>query len=856
MSSTIPYFSEWPKIESAITQDEATEKKIAEILQQMTLEEKIGQMIQPNLRDVTPEEAKEYKLGSLLNGGGTWANDDKYASALDWAQESDKYWHALKEAYTDRPFDIPFMWASDAVHGHNNIFKATLYPHNIGLGAANDTDLIFRIGRATAKEVAATGMDWTFAPTVATPRNLHWGRTYEGYSEDPEIVYHYAGKMVEGLQGDAEQLQGYEHVLSNVKHWIGDGGTENGIDRGNNPYDEELLINIHAAGYFSGLTAGAQVVMSSFSGWTDPKNTSLNHEEYNQKLSGSHYLLTQVLKEKMNFDGAIVSDWNSHAEVTACEDGNANYCVNAGLDILMVTARTDWKNTIANLIAGVQSGEVSEARIDDAVTRILRIKMRAGLWQKSAPSERLLVQNTTMLGCEEHKTLAREAVRKSLVLLKNNDALLPLSRNQKVIVTGSAADDIQKMTGGWSITWQGADNTEADFPGCQTVSSAVRQTVGEENCFIDPELKNIDQYQESNLAIVAIGEDPYAEIVGDIKNWQTLEYAKLKRAYAKDIKLIRTLKEAGKKVITLFFSGRPLYVNEEINLSDAFIAAWLPGTEGLGITDVLFRDENNDIQYDFQGTLSFSWPAKKNAFAVNRIPPHIPNYQVPECEQAPEGENAPLFPFGYGLSYSKESPVPALHEDLNQLPLDQDETSGEQEAATQPLELFGVLATGDHVLRMADHNNWLIGTDVTGNNDTICEGLESKPVDFVHQQDGRRITCKGSDAMLYLQTIDQGVDNLKSYLLANGKLEVVLKMIEQPESPVQLAIHRDIPSSPTLDITNRLKALPLNEWQTLSVNLSEFDAIGCEFEHVNSPFMLFTQGKCIFELGCVRWNIG
>ena len=866
--TSLPYYASWPNIQSSITRDETQEKEIADIVEQMTLEEKIGQMIQPNLRDVTPEEAKQYKLGSLLNGGGTWVNDDKYATALDWAKESDKYWFALEEAYADRPFSIPFMWASDAVHGHNNIFKATLFPHNIGLGAARDPDLIYRIGRATALEVAATGMDWTFAPTVATPRNLHWGRAYEGYSEDPEIVYNYAGKMVEGLQGDQQELQGYEHVLSNVKHWIGDGGTLGGIDRGDNAYTEEHLINIHAMGYFSGLAAGAQVVMSSFSGWKNEKNTSHDGSEYNQKLSGSHYLLTQVLKEKIGFDGIVISDWNSHSEVSACEDDNANYSINAGLDILMITARNDWKGAFEHAVAGVKSGEIAIERINDAVTRILRVKMRAGLWQKQPPSHRPQVLKKDVLGCPSHKELAREAVRKSLVLLKNNrknnhikdsngvekEALLPLSRNQKILIAGSAADDIQKHTGGWSITWQGSDNSKSDFPGCLSLTDAIRETIGADNLeyFTSEKTESI-----CNIAIVAIGEDPYAEVVGDIKSWQTLEYSKIKRSYEKDLEIIRTLKQQGKTVITVFFSGRPLHINEEINLSDAVVAAWLPGTESLGITDVLFKNENDTVNYDFQGKLSFSWPLRKNDVAVNRIPPNLPNYQVPECEQDPR-EALPLFPYGYGLSYALDDEAASAlpHDyDLNDLPIEKEEDKPELKPAEQALELFGIMATGDYVLHMADSNNWLTGKEISGNNDTICEGIKSTPIDYQHQQDGRRITAGKKDTLLYLQTQDKECENLAPYLLAEGTLDVAIKIIQKPEVKVHLAFHRDVPNSPSLDITERLNSFPLDEWQTLAIPLSEFDELGCNFEHINTPFLLFSEGSFIFELGSIRWSV-
>ncbi|MGB1258063.1 MAG: glycoside hydrolase family 3 protein, partial [Thiolinea sp.] len=310
---SLSYYDRWPAINRDTTPDDTIEIAVADILAQMTLEEKIGQMIQPNLSQVTPEEAKQYKLGSLLNGGGTWPGNNKRATAADWVATADSYWEALDEAYADRGFRIPFMWGTDAVHGHNNVFGATIFPHNIGLGAANDPDLVYRIGEATAKEVAATGLDWTFAPTLAVPRNDRWGRTYEGYSEDPAITYRYAGKIVQGLQEGSSGLHTDTQVLATLKHWIGDGGTLKGIDQGQNHYTEEQLINLHAPGYFSALKAGAQVVMTSFNSWHQDTNYGPPADDgssYNKKLHGSYYLITEVLKGKLGFDGLVVTDWN------------------------------------------------------------------------------------------------------------------------------------------------------------------------------------------------------------------------------------------------------------------------------------------------------------------------------------------------------------------------------------------------------------------------------------------------------------------------------------------------------------------------------------------------------------------
>ncbi|MDG3086031.1 glycoside hydrolase family 3 N-terminal domain-containing protein [Vibrio hannami] len=396
-----PYYSDWPKIESAIAKDDAIESAIVEIVSQMTIQEKVGQMIQPDLRGISAQEIIEFKIGSILNGGGAWPNENKRSMTKDWVEKADEFWLATEKAFEERPFRIPFMWATDAVHGHNNVFGATVFPHNIGLGCARDPELIRNIGRITAIEIAATGLDWTFAPTVATPRDLRWGRVYEGYSEDPEIVYAYSSEVVKGLQGTQEELKGEHHVISNVKHWVGDGGTSAGIDRGVNSYSEELLRNIHAMGYFSGLNAGAQVVMSSFNSWD--KSANYDHSpqvegDYNYKIHGSKYLLTDVLKEKMGFDGLIVTDWHGHAEVSKCSDSDATYVINAGNDILMVPVHKHWRAVYQKTLEDVESGLIPISRIDDAVIRILRVKMRAGLWDKPRPSERALAANQSLLG--------------------------------------------------------------------------------------------------------------------------------------------------------------------------------------------------------------------------------------------------------------------------------------------------------------------------------------------------------------------------------------------------------------------------------------------------------------------------
>ncbi|WP_234496458.1 glycoside hydrolase family 3 protein [Vibrio maritimus] len=851
MHHSLPHFEDWPRIDSAIKQDPLIETEVARLVSLMTIEEKLGQMIQPDLRGVTPELAKQYKLGSILNGGGAWPNENKRASASEWVSLADDLWHAVEEAYRDRPFRIPFMWATDAVHGHNNVFSATVFPHNIGLGAARDPELIEIIGVITAKEVAVTGLDWTFAPTVAVPRNLRWGRVYEGYSEDPEITYLYASKMVKGLQGSAEELKGDQRVISNVKHWVGDGGTLDGEDRGRNHYDESSLRNIHAMGYFSGLEAGAQVVMSSFNSWVNLANYDHSPQDgtaYNHKIHGSRYLIDDVLKRKMGFDGFVVTDWHGHAEVSKCSDGDATYAINAGNDVMMVPVYEHWIAVYEKALADIKSGVIPMSRVDDAVTRILRVKMRAGLWNKPSPSKRSLAGKQNILGAPEHRSVAREAVRKSLVLLKNEGQILPLHPTQRVILTGSGADDIQKQSGGWNLTWQGDENSLDDFPGATTVKMALIEELGRDNVTYSPSLDV--PLSKQDVAIVVIGEDPYAEMMGDIKPWQTLEFAKLKRSYRKDAEKIRLLHQHGVRVITILFSGRPLYLNEEIAKSDAFVAAWLPGSEGAGITDVLIADDAGNPRFDFQGTLSYSWPNTKLGAMVSRQPLHIPDYDVPEFEQCPNGEHRPLFEYGYGLNYSDKLQT----RDLTNIPLDTtNELAGSADVNTE--HLYGVRASiGDYQMKVedGDHSE---GINVSRNNALQLSAISTKPYNYQQQQDAVHVNFLGGDAVLTMATGDQEPENFAQFY-ESGSIAFDAKVISPSSEPVYLFIERqsnEVRSQfSKLDITEQLHAN--DEFKTVVIPVTSVASNSAALKQIQIPFGIKTKGTLDVVIANIRWQ--
>jgi beta-glucosidase len=368
----------WPKLDIAVKADPAVEAKVSELLQGMTLEQKVAQMIQPEIRDVTVEEMRQYGFGSYLNGGGSYPNGNKQSTAADWVDLAEQMYQASIDDSLDGS-TIPTMWGTDAVHGHNNVIGATLFPHNIGLGAANDPALIERIAEVTATEVLVTGIDWIFAPTVATVRNDRWGRTYEGYSEHPDIVRDYSAAIVKGLQGQDESFMGDGKVISNVKHFVGDGGTTDGIDQGNTVVDDETLFNIHSQGYVGGLSAGSQVVMASFNRWNG------------KKIHGSKYLLTDVLKDTMGFDGFVVGDWNGHGQVAGCSNESCPQSINAGLDMFMAPTQS-WKPLFKNTVQQIKDGIIPMSRVDDAVTRILRVKVRAGLFEKPSPAKRFIVR--------------------------------------------------------------------------------------------------------------------------------------------------------------------------------------------------------------------------------------------------------------------------------------------------------------------------------------------------------------------------------------------------------------------------------------------------------------------------------
>lgn len=596
-------------------QDPQIEAKVAALLARMTLEQKVGQMVQADIRSITPDDVRKYRLGSVLNGGGAFPGENKHASVADWVALADRFYDASMDT-ADGALAIPIMWGTDAVHGHNNVIGATLFPHNIGLGAAHDPDLIERIGAATAREVAATGLDWAFAPVVAVVRDDRWGRTYESYSEDPEIVRTYADRIVRGLQGapGSREFLDSSHVLATAKHFIGDGGTADGVDRGDTRGKEADLLQIHGQGYVAAIGAGVQTIMASYNSWNG------------WKLHGEKHLLTEVLKQRMGFDGIVVSDWDGVDEVQGCSKDKCAQALNAGIDMIMVP--TEWRSFIGNTLDQVRTDKIPMTRIDDAVTRILRVKFRAGLVEKGRPSSRPLANKRELVGAPEHRALARQAVRESLVLLKNERGLLPLRPKSSVLVVGDGADNISKQTGGWTVTWQGTENSKADFPGATSILQGIAGAVGKAGGKVSSSVDGLQQARP-DVAIVVFGEAPYAEWFGDLRS---LEY---RGAGGAELALLQQLRQASVPSVCVFLTGRPLWIEPQLTACDAFVVAWLPGSEGGGVADVLFRKANGRLDYNFAGKLAFSWPRTASQTALNR---NDPNYD-------------PLFPYGFGLQY-------------------------------------------------------------------------------------------------------------------------------------------------------------------------------------------------------------
>ena len=726
-----------PAIADENAQGEAA--RVADILSRMSLERKVAQLIQPQINSFTAEDMRRYRFGSYLNGGNGGPYGDEFAPADRWLALADEMWDASTAALPGGEPAIPAIWGTDAVHGHTNIVGATIFPHNIGLGATRDADLVRRIGAATGTEIEATGIDWDFSPTIAVARDDRWGRTYESYSEDPQIVAPLGAALVEGLQGikGSKTYLGTGHVAATAKHFFADGGTGQGVDQGDVNGDIEALKAIHAVPYPAAIDAGVEVIMASFN--------SIN----GVKMHGNRALLTDLLRDEMGFEGVVVGDWNAHGQIDGCTVSDCPQALLAGLDIYMVP--DDWKALLENLVAQVEDGTIPMARLDEAVGRVLRLKLRLGLLDTDAkkPSARGDGGDFAQLGSPAHRALAREAVAKSQVLLKN-DGILPLKSGAKMLVAGSAADDIATAAGGWTLTWQGGGELDNSyFPGATSIYRAIADEARAQGGSATLSPDGATDASGYDVAVVVFGEEPYAEFVGDRK---TMVFDD-----TEGLELLRKYKAAGVPTVAVFLSGRPLWMNRELNAADAFVASWLPGSEGAGVSDILFG------KHEATGRLSFSWPA--------------------DCGGAPvNGPDGALFNVGYGLSLSDKRAVPTLSEECGYL------TEG---TATSWYDLgrlgSGILAFG--------------GETRLPNLRGEGGGITAHGLDKDRQEDAREITFSPG-ATLALEQTGSG----------SGDFRILYNLAHQPTGKVMLTVGDE-----EIDITRNLALSAGKDWREMII---------------------------------------
>lgn len=755
----------WPAAKSpAALTDAATEARIGAILAKMSLEQKVGQLIQADISAITPADLARYPLGSILAGGNSGPYGDERANAATWRKLVDEF----RAASRNSGAGIPILFGVDAVHGHSNLPSATIFPHNIGLGAAHDPDLIERIGAATAAEIAGSGIEWTFAPTLAVPQDVRWGRSYEGYSSDPALVARYGRAMTLGLQGElaAGRPLPATRVAATAKHFLADGGTADGRDQGDARISEAEMIARHAPGYPAAIDAGALTVMASFSSWNGTKH------------HGNRSLLTNVLKGRMGFAGLVVGDWNGHGQVTGCSNTDCPAAINAGLDLFM--APDTWKALFGTTLAAARDGRIPAARLNDAVRRVLRVKFKLGLMgpnliERGDPSQ---------VGAPQHLALAREAAAKSLVLLKNNAGVLPVKPGSRVLIAGSGADNMAMQAGGWTITWQGTDTTAADFPNGQTIGRAIGEAVGSAGG--KAEIAADGAFTaKPNVAIVVIGESPYAEFQGDLPHLAFHEQHG-------ETQLIAKLKAQGIPVVVVFLSGRPLFTGALINQADAFVAAWLPGTQGAGVADVLIAGANGTAPRGFTGKLPFAWPADARSPMV-----------------------APAFPLGYGLSYGQNTSLGRVNEDPR-------------------IDLSAFDNSAIFFLRGKAPAPWHFSNDGS---------ITSRAVDVTAQEDGRQFSWNGPGSF----AIQGNPVNLANRAGQGAALQIEWRIDRLGAAPVHLSL-----GEATLDLSKPVRAAQKGRLVETRIALRCFKDAGAKLAAVGQPFRVTAGGGFVVTVRSVR----
>ena len=795
----------WPMQASPIARSAAIERKVSALLSQMSTEQKVGQIIQADIASVTPQQVRQYYLGSVLNGGNSAPGRDNRVGAAAWLELADAFWQASTDTSDGRPY-IPVFWGTDAVHGHSNVKGATIFPHNIGLGAMHEPQLLQAIGRATAVEMQVTGLDWTFAPTIAVARDDRWGRTYESYSEDPALVASYAPYILQGIQGKvgAEDFLRGEHMLATVKHFLGDGGTVAGKDQGDNISTEAQLRDIHALPYYNAIKAGARVVMASYNSW------------HGSKMHGFAPMLTDVLVKRMGFDGFVVGDWNGHGQVAGCTPTDCANALLAGLDMYM--APDSWQTLYNTTLAQVNAGQIPMARLDEAVARVLRIKAEMGLFEQVRPSQRPLAGRYELLGNASHRALAREAARKSLVLLKNNQQLLPLRAGSRVLVAGDGADNIGKQSGGWTLSWQGSGNSNHDFPNGESIYAGIQHAVQAGGG--STELSENGRFSvKPDVAIVVFGEEPYAEFIGDRSH--------LAFDDNRALQILKQLKAQGIPTVSVFLSGRPLWVNPELNQSDAFVAAFLPGTEGGAVADVLFRAADGSVRHDFQGRLSFSWPDNAKGEPLN----------------VGDANYNPLFAYGYGLSYRDNTVLAPLHEN-----------AGISAAAMLNTSryLYAGKAVTPWQLQLSDAGTITVVADAQQR--SAAGAVTAIATDRLQQEDS--VTLRFDKAA----TVRLGhADGIALDLARQSNGDMALELEYQVVSvaagtKVELGMQCGDNCASMLDISSNLQAMQGKGWHSTKIALRCFSQANGNFDisRVTQPMVLRSDAGLVLQLANVR----
>jgi beta-glucosidase len=594
------------------------DKRVDDLLARMTLDEKIGQMTQPEHNSISPADVATYFIGSVLSGGGGISNTNTLAE-----------WTAFVKSYQGQALStrlgIPLIYGVDSVHGFAHVNGATIFPHNIGLGATRDPELVRQIGQVTAEEMLAAGIPWNFAPTVTVPQDIRWGRTYEGFSEDTDLVSKLGAAYIDGFQSipDGFAAAPDQTLLAGAtaKHYLGDGGTGFGtsqqaifkpylLDQGDMTLDEAAIRTLFLPPYQAAVKENVMSVMISFSSWNGTK------------MHANRYLITDVLKDELGFQGFVVSDWGGIDQVDPDYYQAVITSINAGIDMNMVPY--DYKRFIDVMKQAVSNGDIPQERIDDAVRRILRAKFELGLFENPYGDPSL----ADAVGSDAHRQLARQAVRESLVLLKNDNKALPIDKNAATIfVAGRGADSVGMQCGGWTISWQGDE--DLSIKGSTSILSALQASVSPET---NVQYDRAGHFNgQADVGIVVVGEAPYAEGEGDQESLELSD---------EDIQAINTVRPQVDKLVVVLLSGRPMVITDQFQVADAWVAAWLPGSEGAGVTDVLFGD------YPFTGRLSYTWPRSDDQLPINK-----------NIVGTKTGCQGPLFPMGYGLGDAGSQPI-------------------------------------------------------------------------------------------------------------------------------------------------------------------------------------------------------